>query len=493
MAKYPLSVSSNGRFPQSPDGTPYPIKMDSTWYAEFNLDPTDQNTYFANRQSKGFTAILHTLIEHIGTLNKPPLDFNSVLPFTKRLDGGTYTGSPNGTTTANGNSGQYSADPYSNINNQSPDFTYPNSTYWNTFKTFVALCRTYNYVVFLFPAYVGFSGDDEGWMGEMVANDAVIGAGGQTGQSYADPSKSLLWNYGAYVANFFKSVDNIIWVMGGDYGSGGSSGTFTAPQKAAVNSLMAGMKSVAGQSSNLFTAHWSRPSLASDVTLSAGSFDLESVYADNSAAQYARSGYNNSPAAPCFCIENRYEGAAAGSPPYRQYIWWQVTSGGGYAFGNDTAPPIYLFQSGHWPGEMDSQTALDCTRISAFISGVAWPSLVPSGLNGMRTLITAGGGTASPQSTDYISAAATPDGTCIIAYVPPAHSGSFTVDVTGMGGAILVRWFDPTNAKYTSGGVISNGAAQAFTTPGTNSGGDNDWVLLLTRNIATQFLGTACL
>lgn len=100
MSLFPLSVSSNGRYLQSPDGTPYEIKMDSTQYAFFNISPTDQNTYFTNRQGKGFTAIFHVAIEHFYTLNKAPLDFNSDLPFTKRLDGATYTGSPNGTTVA---------------------------------------------------------------------------------------------------------------------------------------------------------------------------------------------------------------------------------------------------------------------------------------------------------------------------------------------------------------------------------------------------------
>ena len=54
--------------------------------------------------------------------------------------------------------------------------------------------------------------------------------------------------------------------------------------------------------------------------------------------------------------------------------------------------------------------------------------------------------------------------------------------MTKMGGAVTAQWYDPTNGKYTaiSGSPFANTGTQKFATPGTNSGGDTDWVLVLT-------------
>ncbi len=97
----------------------------------------------------------------------------------------------------------------------------------------------------------------------------------------------------------------------------------------------------------------------------------------------------------------------------------------------------------------------------------------------MRNLITEGGGTDS--SSNYVTAAATPAGTLLVAYVPPAHSGSITVDMEAMKGSALARWFDPTSGKYTPvvGSPVKNKGMHQFTPPGSNSAGQNDWVLVL--------------
>jgi len=70
----------------------------------------------------------------------------------------------------------------------------------------------------------------------------------------------------------------------------------------------------------------------------------------------------------------------------------------------------------------------------------------------MRPLVTAGGGL-SPDSSDYVAAAATPDGTLLVAYVPPAHLGPIIIDMTGMTGPTRARWFDPTTATFVDAGV----------------------------------------
>lgn len=493
MALFPLAVAPGARYLKTASGAPFAVAMDSTWWAAFNIDTTDQATYFADRIAKGFTATLLTVIEHKGTLNKPPLDFVSNLPFTKQLGGSTYTGSPNGTTSANGNAQQYAADPYSNASVQSPDFTFPNSSYWTRLATFITQCANDNLLVFAFPCYVGFGGGDEGWMVELSANDAVVGAGGQTGQSFADPTKTKAWNYGAWLANQFASFSNIIWVDGGDYGSGGTSGTFTTAQKTAVNNLNLGMRSVVSALSQLHTAHWSRPSHASDVTLTVP-FEVQSVYSDTIPASEQRAGWV-AQTSPVFGIENEYDGPAntVGTAPYRKYHWWSVTSGGGYCYGNASSPtPTWLFDSG-WPSQLNTQCQQDDARLNAFISSIRWWLLVPSGLTfgvvTQNTIVTANGSTSTSQ--DYVSASADLNGTVCVIYVPPAWSlGTFTVDMTTMNGTVRARWFDPTAATYTLiSNALSSSGTHVFTPPGTNSAGDTDWVLLLDSQGPSLFFG----
>lgn len=337
-AVFPLRPSPNARYLVDQNGAPFPVLGDAGWEALHNLDSTDQSTYVTDRTGRGFDAVLVEAIEHKFTTSKPPRDLAGNLPFGKRLDGGTYTGSPNGTTSAGGTDGQYAPDPYTNIGAQSPDFTFPNAAYWGGIDSFISLCAANGVVVFLFPAYVGYAGGDEGWMSEMVANDAVIGSGGFSGQAWANDTKSKLWNYGAWIANRYKSYGNVIWVHGGDYGNNpNNGGVFTTQQKNAVNSVLAGIKSVAGQSSLLHTGHWSRPSLATDIALSAGSFDLEAAYVDASSAQYARSAYGHTPALPAFELEDLYEGNPNAGTPERRFQWWSFLSAiGGYFFGSES-------------------------------------------------------------------------------------------------------------------------------------------------------------
>jgi hypothetical protein len=85
---------------------------------------------------------------------------------------------------------------------------------------------------------------------------------------------------------------------------------------------------------------------------------------------------------------------------------------------------------------------------------------------------------------DWVVSAAAPDGTLLVAYVPDAHSGALTVVLSAMSGSTRARWYDPSTGTYLpdssgTGYVLANSGTHAFTTPGTNGAGANDWVLLL--------------
>jgi len=103
---------------------------------------------------------------------------------------------------------------------------------------------------------------------------------------------------------------------------------------------------------------------------------------------------------------------------------------------------------------------------------------VPSGLGGMGEIVTDGGST--EWADDYVSAAATTDGTLLVAYVPPDHTGTITVDMTTLSGPARARWFNPTTAVYTVvGDGLPNTGEVIFTPPGDNGSGFSDWVLVV--------------
>jgi hypothetical protein len=47
--------------------------------------------------------------------------------------------------------------------------------------------------------------------------------------------------------------------------------------------------------------------------------------------------------------------------------------------------------------------------------------------------------------------------------------------------AWTARWYDPTAGTFTNipGSPFANVGSMQFATPGTNAGGDDDWVLVL--------------
>jgi hypothetical protein len=80
---------------------------------------------------------------------------------------------------------------------------------------------------------------------------------------------------------------------------------------------------------------------------------------------------------------------------------------------------------------------------------------------------------------DWIVASSTPDGDLLLAYVPDAHAGAFTVDMTALSANPRARWYDPSSGSFTAIGDLTNSGSQSFTPPSANATGAHDWVLVL--------------
>lgn len=445
---YPLKRSTNSRYLVDQNNKPFPILGRTAWFVI--SQPVDKYQKFINNTvSHGYNSIEMAVLTHDARGEHPPFNGNGDLPFLKRLNGTDWDGSLI----------------YTNPAADAPDMTTPNEAFWQYVDTFLSYCTSKNLVVFFFPAYAGYDGGEQGWMQELVAN----------GQAR---SKS----YGNWIANRYRNQINIVWMLLGDMGH------FTPAQKEAEGGLIAGLKSVTGLSVE-YSAEGSPGQNSADQVDFGDQMTINGAYTwgkkDISVPSLGRNAYSHCPVIPAYLLEEPYdeEGPDGNNvnsnaiQPVRRFQWWGwLSTIGGYISGNGY---IWPFNSPQWEKHLDTKGTFDMERLNKFIQSITWWKLIPSGLQGMKTLITEGGGTSS--DSDYVAAAATPTGTLLVAYIPPAHQGGITVDMTALGGSAMANWYDPASGVYTkiSGSPFNNKSTHAFAPPGKNKAGEGDWVLVL--------------
>src|SRR4051812_29636948 len=165
---FPLQVSPNGRYLTDQIGSPFFLFMDSPWSLMVALTTNDVQAYLADRQSKGFNAVIVNLIEHQygGDANTfgAPYNIYGNAPFANRFD-----------------------------------FATTNEPYFAFCDFIVDECARRGFVLLLNPAYLSQPGSSEGWRNEVLTNGV-----------------SKCQSYGQFVGNRYKNKPNIIWTMVGD-------------------------------------------------------------------------------------------------------------------------------------------------------------------------------------------------------------------------------------------------------------------------------------
>jgi len=181
--------------------------------------------------------------------------------------------------------------------------------------------------------------------------------------------------------------------------------------------------------------------------------------------------------------------------------WYRATTGGrsgsagpsgtGSGIADGTVTWAYA-GTGNWSSLLNEPGVLDFQQMGSILDGLPRHQLIPSGLGGLQTLVTAGTGTYATWSDhnfetggmDWVTSAAAPDGTLLVAYVPDGHTGPLTVAMSALSGAVRARWYDPASGNYVddsagAGYPLSNAGTHAFTVLGVNSAGASDWALML--------------
>jgi len=140
---------------------------------------------------------------------------------------------------------------------------------------------------------------------------------------------------------------------------------------------------------------------------------------------------------------------------------------------------VWDFANG-WQQNLNSPGVVQLTYMEGLFNSVQWYNLVP---DQNHTVVTSGYGTPSstnyPIDDNYVTTAATADGTLAIAYLPAGQT--ITANLAKFSGPVKARWFDPTNNtfKTVTGSPFSNSGTTQFSPGGNNNEGTSDWVLVL--------------
>lgn len=417
---YPVKVGSGGRYLVDQNNVPFMIVGDAPQSLIVNLSEADAATYFADRQAMGFNTVWINLLCNAYTYgNSDGTTFDGLAPFT--------------------NPG---------------DLSTPNEPYFQRADDMITLAARFGLTVFLDPIETG------GWLQTLEANGAT-----------------KAFNYGAYVGARYKNFPNIVWMHGNDFQS-----WTNARHSALVEAVANGILSADGNhiqtvelsyfaSSSLDSSSW-----APIISLNAA-YSYYPTYAEVLHA------YNQSDSVPTFLVEANYEfeditGMDYGSPVTlrRQEYWAQLSGATGQLYGNHYTSS---FISG-WQSYLDTTGADQLGYLKGLFASLTWYNLVP---DQNHTVVTAGYGTfatsGSLGSNDYLTAARTPDGNLVVAYMPTFRA--IVVDMSELSGPVTAKWFDPTSNAYTpiSSTALPNSGLLEFTPPGTNNAGDGDWVLVL--------------
>lgn len=415
---FPLALSADRSSLVANDGTPFLLHGEAAWSLIAQLSTNDAMQYLADRRTRGVNAVLVNLIENFYSAHHPRNAAGDA-PFTT-------TG----------------------------DFSTPNEAYFAHADRVIDIAASQGIAVLLFPSYLGLMAQ-EGWRGEMSTMGSVQGAPKCTG-------------YGTFLGQRYASRNNIIWVWGGDYTPTGDPDVETC-LKAIRDAILA-----AAPAGTLSTGHWEPESTSRDEPAFASAIDIVGVYTYLDILGPCRTARAATPRKPTFLLETCYENesirsCAATTAEVRRRQWWGFLGcGAGEISGNN---PIWLFASG-WPQALASPLSNSQVRLTTIAHSVRWQALAPD-----DNLITAGRGSGYTEVSATRTTDAGPKQALI--YLPPGSASSITLNLSLLGGSVTATWQDPSAVRSMSAGTALTGS-RAFANPGKNTGGDSDWVLVLT-------------
>lgn len=323
------------------------------------------------------------------------------------------------------------------------DYSRPNEKYFKHVDWVLIRAAEYGFLVLLTPSYLGYGGGNQGWYHEMHENGV-----------------ERLRAYGRYLGLRYQNLRNIIWIHGGD---------FNPPERELMEAIVHSLEAAAPDSLHSF--HGARGTAARAFLGNETDWlDINTIYTDeHGVVAAARAEYTAAPLLPFFLIEGRYEREGASEAVVRAQAYQAMLSGAcGQLMGNKL---IWSFDGG-WEGALESPGAHSMTYMRSILEALDWWRLKPV-FDGM---IVDGLGSGRLRAVSAVSE----DKRRAVIYVPDTRE--VTLDATLLLGPRLeARWIDPANAHEptASGSPFDRLRHLEFRTPGRNSSGYGDWLLVL--------------
>jgi hypothetical protein len=416
---YPLKIGPTGRYLVDQKGVPFLIAGESPQAMMVNVSEKDAELFFKNRRSHGFnTAWINLICAKYTGGRDDASTFDGLKPFKTK-----------------------------------GDFSQPNEEYFARCDRIIRLAAKYDTLVMLDPA-------ETGSFLEVMQKNGV------------DKCRA----YGRYLGKRYKDFDNVLWFHGNDYSKD------TPENDKLVTAIALGIKEVDDRHIHTIEIDWKGKDATSlDNERWRPLVGLSAAYTYKPVYVPILRDYNRKTEhrVPTFMVESSYEfehlsGAQLGTPKQLRLQEYSSNLSGaaGQMYGNKYTWP---FLDG-WKDKLDTPGAVQMAHLQALFEPRAWYDLVP---DQDGSVVTDGRGKFG--EFDYVSAARTPDGKLVMAYVPDKRT--ITVDMTKLSGPAVARWYDPASGKFQeiAGSPLINQGTKRFTSPGVNAdgAGNEDWVLVL--------------
>lgn len=417
---YATAVSADHRYLVDQYGAPFLVRGDSPWSLLTDLSPAQVTTYFTTRAKQGVNSAIVSLLG--AKENGAPYDdgrtFDGVAPFV----GG--------------------------------DVTAWNDAYWQRVHASLEAASRAGITVFLYPV--------DGWA---------------PGHSFNPTSTAQCRTYGRMVGQRLADLPHIVWMVGGDYFPQTSDPAAGSDLDHCMAAALDGLRDAGRRPVVSIQLGYPR-SASTDNPFWASRVDWSFVYTYFPSYAAVRDAFAVTPTLPTILGETFYEGETSGdggttqADGVRRQALWALTSG---AAGDFAGTGDWKFDDG-WQGRLDSPGMRQLKAVRDVVASLRWWQLRP---DTGRPLVTSDRGAyfqgdqrIDVVTNDYVTAASTPDGTQAVVYVPSQRS--VTVDLGALAPGRHATWVDPA-----SGASHEAGAGPQLRTPGTNSDGGQDWLLVL--------------
>ncbi len=407
---FPLSVDSGGRYLITAGGVPFQGLIDTAWSLMVQYDNAGVDAYIASTAAKGFRGVIANLIEH---------NFSNNTPKSDNVDGDA---------------------PFTDMN----DWTTFNTPYWTRVTRAYDGMIAAGMVPVFNPAYLGYSGTEEGWDTEVAAlSDA---------------------NLQAYGAELKTRYPYAMWCFGGDQDPG------TTLRNKQLQ-IFTGIRSVS--TANLMTGHGAPYSPSFSTWGGTTGYNIHTSYPGDevggtiyalNATEVARS-----PAKPVFMFEARYEQerspaiSAAGLRRQSLVAWLSGASLVGFGnspiwHGGSTNAPFSW--SGTVASNLDSTGRQHQANIAALMAAYSSKWLQP------KTDTSLVSSSLSSGDSRICPALAT-DGSYALIWVPSSQSVTCVMSALTPS-SVRARLFNPSDGSYStvSGSPFANSGTQSIATGG---------------------------